>query len=276
MVAAEAPAEVFSEADRDRILATLKEMTDRPRCNRIMGCHGAVVLASYGPAVAEPLADILDKNPRADGYWYFELIRLLGQLGSPRALTTLHTLLQDSVRWEVPIRAAQALGHLASATSRAPLEAALARATAGDDVALQAAAHGALARVDPAQASTHRAALVALVPRDAEGIAAIPPVILDILIEEVQMTRVPEALPGVRLAALHDNRFVRAQALDTLARLHDTGGIPYALDRLDDTLPSIRKKALVALQEITGIRTMTDPDEWRRWCERNNLAKLPE
>lgn len=240
-----------------------------------MGCPGAVKLAGYGPAIVPGLADVLRQNPRADGYWYFELIKLLGQSRDARALDVLHALLDDTGRWEVPIRAAQALGHLGMAASRAPLEAALARATENDNVALAAAAHGALAHVVPAEASAHRDALAALVPQDAAAVEATPPVILDILVEEVRMARLPKALPGVRLAILNDNRFVRAQALDTAASLHDTGAIPYALVRLEDELPSVRRKALTALQEITGIRTMTDPAQWRAWCERNGVADIP-
>jgi len=265
-----------SEEERAAILEILREMADRPKCNRIMGCPGAVKLAGYGRAIVPGLADVLAQNLRADGYWYFELIKLLGQSKDARALPILHALLEDPRRWEVPIRAAQAIGRLGFAESRAPLEDALGRAVEGDNVALQAAVHGALTHVAPSEADAHRDALLALVPQDAAAVEATPPVILDILVEEVRMGRIPRALPGVRLAVMSDNRFVRAQALDTLARLSDTGGIPYALARLDDKLPSVRRKALTALQEITGIRTMTDPAQWRRWCEKNGLAEIPE
>lgn len=259
---------------RALLLATLRELARRPACNRIMGCQPLVTLAQMGRDVVPALNRVVADNPRADGYWFFQIIALLGQLDDDRALPTLHGLLDDA-RWEVPIRAAQALGRLARPASVEPLRAALARGERRDDPALVAVTLGALSRVEPARAREHRDALAALIPHEPAHIAEIPSVILDILIEVVREVRLPQALPAVRVAALDDNRFVRAQALDTLARLQDTGGIPYALDRLDDELPSIRKKAMAALQAITGIHTMDDAAQWRAWCERNGVAALP-
>lgn len=274
---ASAPGELGAELDPERrahLVATLKELARRPACNRVMGCRPLVTLAQMGRDIVPALNRVVADNPRADGYWFFQIIALLGQLDDDRALPTLHGLLDDP-RWEVPIRAAIALGRLARPASVEPLRAALARGEERDDPALAAAALGALSRAEPARARAHRDALAALIPDDPELIGEIPSVILDILIEIVREVRLPQALPVVRAAALDDNRFVRGQALDTLARLQDTGGIPYALDRLDDELPSIRKKALAALQAITGVHTMDDPAQWRAWCERNGVAKLP-
>lgn len=274
--AAPPPGPTLTPEAQQTILATLRAMAHRPSCNRIMGCPGLVTLAQYGPAAVPLLADVLDKNRGADGYWYYQLIALLGQLGDPRALPVLHALLEDT-RWEVPIRAAEALARLGAPESGPHLTRALARAESDPDaqLALAAAARVGLMRTDPERATTHRDAFVALVPTTAAGVEATPPVVLDILIALVRDARTPRALPGVRLAARHDNRFVRAQALDTLASFQDTGGIPYALALLDDKLPSIRQKALAALQRITGIHTMTDHAAWRQWCEKNNLATLP-
>ncbi len=251
-------------------------MKARPQCNRVMGCPGLVTLSNYGRAAVPLAVEAVEAEPRADGYWLLQLVRLLGQLDDDRALPLLHRLSVTPGRWEVRIRATQALAHLARPASLAVLEDTLSRASEGGNIALEAAARFALSRVAPSRAAAERAALVDLVPRDRQGLAATPPIILDILIEIVREARLPRALHGVRLASRSDNRFVRKQALKTLAALQDTGGIPYALERVEDPIPSIRRQALTTLQTITGMRTMTRPRQWRQWCERNGLATVPE
>ena len=73
-------------------------------------------------------------------------------------------------------------------------------------------------------------------------------------------------LPAVRLAARHRSAFARKQAVRTLGALRDAVGVGVCVARLDDELPSIRRAALTALQDITGERSRTDPAVWRAWC----------
>ncbi|MCB9733306.1 MAG: HEAT repeat domain-containing protein [Deltaproteobacteria bacterium] len=251
-------------------------MRHRPSCNRIMGCPGKVALMQEGRAVVPLLVARVRGASRADdGYWLTAIIDLLGQLGDERARPLLETLLEDS-RWELPIRAAQALGRLGPGPSRALLEDTLRRAQEVHHAALVGALHLALTRLPGDAGRAHRDALVVMLPQTYEGLAAIPPIVLDLLVEFVREARLPKALPAVRLLIRHDNRFVRAQSLETAAALRDTGALPYAYDRLEDPIPSVRKRALEALQTITGAHRLSDPDAWKQWCAQHGCDALPE
>jgi len=275
--AAPAPSDeaALTAEEEAEVEAIVSQMLHRPSCNRVMGCPGAVALMQLGPPVAPKLVELLETAGTADGYWIIKLIELLGQLPGEEGRRHLEGLLGDP-RWEVRLRAAQALGNLGDGRSRGAVEAALERQLQqAEDLAFRAALHFALTRLPGGDRAGHRAALLRLMPLDPASVARTPPMVLDILIELVRIARIPEALPGVRLAVLSDNRFVRGQALKTLGALQDTGGLPYALHALEDELPSLRREALDALQAITGIRTMTDPVQWRRWCERHDCEALP-
>ncbi len=254
-------------------MSALRELTDRHKCNRISGCPPATSVLSHGPDAVEPILKLLAANPRANGYWVTKLIQLLGQIESPAVIAPLERMLSDK-RWDVPIRAAQSLGRRKSSGSLSALTTLLERANKDKNVALSGAARYALSQVSP-DPRTHRKALADLVPATSGALGAIPAPVLDILIELVRDARLPHALPGVRQAALHTNRFVREQALLTLAALQDTGGVPFALHRLDDPLPSIRRQALATLQRITGIRTMHNITQWRAWAKRHKMDVIP-
>lgn len=274
-----APAEDAPDLDdaaRARANETIDAMRSRPACNRIMGCPGEVALMQEGRAVVPLLvARLRAATPRDDGPWVTALIDLLGQLGDERARPPLESLLEDR-RWELPIRAAQALGRLGPEPSRAVLEDTLRRAQEADHVGLVAALHLALGRLPGEAGAGHRDALTALLPTTLPGLEAVPPIVLDLLVEFVREARLPRALPGVRLLILHDNRFVRTQALETAAALRDTGALPYAYNRLGDRVPTVRRRALEALQTITGVHKMSDPDGWRQWCGQHGCDTLPE
>lgn len=265
----------LDETERIAALETLKGMKHRPNCNRISGCPGAVALIQHREAAVPFLLEQLAAASRADGYWVYTLVDLLGQLTDVRARPALEALLRDR-RWGMNARAALALARLKHPGSQQALEAAHAHATLKKDGPLQAmTAHG-LALIQPSQRRRYHAEIAALIPTDAKTQLAMPPIILDVLVEAVREAQVPAALPGVRLATLSGNRFVRAQALDTIAALRDTGGLPYAYANLSHELPSIRRRAMHALQRITGAKTLVDAASWKAWCGQHGCLTLPK
>ena len=72
---------------------------------------------------------------------------------------------------------------------------------------------------------------------------------------------------------MHKDRFTRMASLETLAALKDREGIPYAVTRLDDPSPGVKRQALRTLRVITGKRALTRPEHWRDWCEQRQCLK---
>lgn len=261
-------------AQRAAALETLTKMKHRPSCNRISGCPGATALMQHRRAVVPFLLEQLAAEPVSDGYWVYALVDLLGQLDDARARPLLETLLEDR-RWAIDARAALALGRLRLLASQPALQAAHQRAVIGKDLTLHAMTAYALARLRPSERARFHGEIAELLPTRQEALFEIPPIILDVLIEAVREAQVTSALPAVRLAALNENRFVRAQAIDTLAALRDTGGLPYAYANLSHALPSIRRRALHALQTITGSTSLVDAASWKAWCEQHACTTIP-
>ncbi|MFO0751625.1 MAG: HEAT repeat domain-containing protein, partial [Myxococcota bacterium] len=98
---------------------------------------------------------------------------------------------------------------------------------------------------------------------------------LDVLVVLAGELRATQALPGIRWAATSENRFVSVHALEVLANLQDTGGIPYVLTRVEDANPTIRRTAIDALQRITGAGFETAA-QWRTWAKAHALADIPK
>lgn len=271
--AAPGPAPVEPE-----VSGALAAIRDRRQCNRVTGCPGLTVLLQRVPAAIGPVIDLLRERGRTDAYWVEVLLAFLGQSDRPEAITPVSAFVRDT-RWTPRLEAVLALGRLhrhAQPESGDLLASALKMAEASRDLAWQAAILHALARLDPSSARTHEAALLALYPVDPVEIQAVPPPILDWLVRVASEARLTRAAPLLRGACLSDNRFVGVSALTAVAALQDTGAIPFALSRLEDRQPAIRKAALRALQAITGSRTLVEVAEWRAWAAQKGLADLPE
>jgi HEAT repeat protein len=260
------------------VTQALAELQVRQKCNRVTGCPPLTVLLQRVPAAIGPVIALLRERGRADAYWIEVLLSFLGQTDRPEALPALAPFVRDR-RWTPRLEAVLAVGRLHRHTrpeTRDLLEAALKMAESSGDVAWQAALHHALARLEPSAARAHEAALLALYPVDPVQIQAISPPILDWLVRVAGEARLTRAAPLLRGACLSDNRFVGVTALQTVAALQDTGAIPFALSRLDDRQPAIRRAALLALQTITGSRPVTEAEAWRKWAADKGLAELPE
>ena len=248
------------------VTEALDAIRDRQRCNRIMGCDPAVTLAQHGRAAVPAILEALGDSPQGS-YWVVRLISLLGQLDDERALPFLHGMLADN-RWELRCEAAVALGRLKRQASHEALQAAYGRARADKDLPFEAALLLALDRMNgTVDGGAPREVLAARLPTDREILGPMNPGFFRFLVDVVRFSRLPSGLPMVRLGAVHRDRFVRLSSLATLGALQDTGGIPYAVGRLDDPLPSVKRAALGALQEITGSRSLTEPEQWKAWCE---------
>ncbi len=256
----------------------LREMRSRPKCNRVSGCPATTTLLSAGHAATPLVAQALAERGPRDAPWIGFLIELLGQLDDPRAIPTLVELL-DQPRWEYAARAAHALGRLALPEARPAVDAALARARAAERP--NAAVVGALLyaqdrladRAAPGfreASDARRAELLAFLDGGPEELARLNPAVYALALEIVRDWRLSAALPAARLAGQHPGRFVRYEALKTMARLQDTGGIPVAMRLLDDSSPGVRRQAVATLQAITGATGLTDAEAWRAWCERHD------
>ncbi|MCB9729258.1 MAG: HEAT repeat domain-containing protein [Deltaproteobacteria bacterium] len=265
---AAAPAPEVAAAPDAELGAALTAMRDRHRCNRLMGCEPAKVVASRGSAAVPALLDTLEQGRGADGFWMLALLDLLGAADDERALPLLERWLSDP-RWEVRTRAALALAKLGRPSSAEALQAALAAARGRrGDVAFEAALMLALVRLgETVQGQPARAALQERLALDHGELATMNPGFYAVLTEIVARADLPEALPLVRLGITHRDRYVRIGAIAAAGSLHDTGAIPFLVGRLDDRLPSVRRAAVAALREITGSQGLTDAAQWTAWCE---------
>ena len=184
----------------------------------------------------------------------------------------LHEALKQS-RWEVRCRAALALARIADPKSITPLTALLER---HHDMTSDAAALHALAALGQAVGGAPaRQALSALLPRDRAELGTLNPGHFAFLAELVGAAQLREGLQLARWGAMHKDRFTRMASLKTLALLKDREGVPYAMTRLDDASPGVKRQALRTLRVITGKRAFTRPEHWQDWCEqRQCLAPL--
>jgi hypothetical protein len=267
-------------ADDAAVNAIIVELKDRQKCNRVTGCAPMNALLARGPAARGPVEATLRAAPKADAYWTVALTDALGQLGDPVAVGYLRELTRDA-RWEVKVMAVRSLGRLAptlDADTRAALVqelgAMLTPLAPGADPSWAGALRFALSRLDKAREAEHRAALVALVPADESAMRQMGAPFLDVLVQLAAELRLTQALPGLRWAATSPNRFVSVHALDALGAMQDTGGVPYALSRLDDINPTVRRTAMAALRSITGAGFDTAAG-WRAWAANHGLADIP-
>lgn len=278
--AADAVASPVAPTDDAAVNAIIVELKDRQKCNRVTGCAPMNALMAHGPAARAPVEAALRAAPKADGYWAVALTDALGQLGDPAAVGYLRELTRD-VRWEVKVMALRSLGRLApklDAETRAALVqelgAMLTPLAPAADPSWVGSLRFALARLDQAREAEHRAALVALVPADEAAMQQMGAPFLDVLVQLAAELRLTQALPGLRWAATSPNRFVSVHALDALGAMQDTGGVPYALTRLDDANPTVRRTAMAALRSITGAGFDT-AEAWRAWAAKHGLADIP-
>jgi hypothetical protein len=275
---AEPQAVVAPEAPVDpEVARLLAEVRERQRCNRVTGCPAMTGLLQRVPAAIGPVSELLRAQGRGDGYWIEALLDFLGQSDRPEALETLAPFARDR-RWAPRLRAAVAIGRLhrhATELTRDVVREGLKMAEASGDTAWLAALLMAQARLEPARAGELEARLLSLYPTDPAAIRQIPPPVLDWLVMVATEARLSRAAPLLRGACLSDNRFVAISALTGVAAQQDTGAVPFALSRLDDVQPGVRRAAMLALQTITGSRTIDTAADWRAWAVREGLSALP-
>ena len=66
-----------------------------------------------------------------------------------------------------------------------------------------------------------------------------------------------------------NNGYVRAMAAWALGRIRDRRAIEPLIDGITDESSDVRKRAPLALKEITGQDFGKDPAKWREWWEKN-------
>lgn len=237
----------------------LRDVRDKRRCNRVMGCPPIDALVRAGVVSVNPMVDLL-RTTRGDAPWRTELVRALGTIGHRDALPLLRELVSDPL-WLMRTEAAVALGRLHDAESVPALERLLAGSTDPDHAAEHAAAGYALARLGQAEVG-HAAVLRTLTP---EAVARNNWGFTTIAVDLARELALREALPGIRAAAGHQDVFLRKAAFAALAQLRDGGANRALVDALGDHIPSVRSAARDALEAITGEKR-TDA-AWRTWCD---------
>ena len=248
------------------ITTALISIQDRQQCNRIMGCKPSLELQQHGTSAVGPILQAVTSTT-TDRYWRVRLIEVLGQLGDARATPALERLLSSS-RWEIRCRAAIGLARLGSKTSVPRLQRMVREHPDPDDPVTRVAALVALDRLGATfDGAPARERLALAFPTNPDVLGPLNPGYYSFLAEAVREARLTSAIEVVRLGARHRDRFVREASLRTLGALQDTGGIPIAVGRLEDPLPTIQRLAIVTLQQITGSHTLTTAEQWRAWCE---------
>jgi len=272
-----APAIAAPDEAQLRVTAALEAIVDRHKCNRVTGCPPLVSLMQDLPEAVPATLQLLAVRGGGDGYWIEMLIEMLGQSDDPTTLRALEAYSRDK-RWTVKLRAVVALGrmknHLTDNT-RDLLAEAETMAAASGDVAWLAAVVAARSEVIPAEREALRARLLTLYPTTREAVEAAPAPVLDWLVMVAVGIRLTEAAPTLRWACLSTNRFVSVSAIDGVGRFQDTGAVPYLLTRIEDVQPTVRRRAIEALQNITGMRQAETPAEWRAWAKAHDLDTIP-
>ena len=249
----------------------LYALMDKRSCNRVMGCDPAIAILQHGRAATPKILEFLERTPLDGRYWQIRAMDILGQLGDTRSVSFLTRALGEP-RWEVRARSALALGRIADQRSAAPLLEALNKR---EDIATKSAALFALSALKQrVNGGSAREALIALLPLEQDTLGSLNPGQFAFVAELVGAAQLRECLQVVRWGALHKDAS-RMSSLETLASLKDREGIPYAITRLDDPSPGVKRQALRTLRVITGRRAFTRGEHWKDWCEqRRCLAPL--
>lgn len=235
----------------------LRDVRDKRKCNRVMGCPPVEALLRAGVVSVAPMVELL-RQSRGDAYWRPVLVRALGTIGHRGALPLLREQLTDPL-WLIRTEAAIALGRMRDAESIDTLRSLLARADGEDKVAERAALGYALERlgVEGGRGALAEVLTPEAVSRNNWGYTAIA-------VELAAELGIRETLPGIRAAAKHPDVFLRKAAFAALGALRDGEAARLLVDGLDDSIPSARSVARGALEALTGEERTEE--EWRRWC----------
>lgn len=259
---------VVSAQQTEAVVATLKAMSVRQACNRVMGCKAATLLLGHGPVAIPVLAKVVQDNPRLDKWWLVKAIDVIGQMGDKAAVPMLVSLLKDW-RPELRARAAIGLARIADPSAHAALLDAAKQPAELTDPATRGAIDFALDRTagGKTKASDHQADYLSRWPKGREAMHKTVATVVGMLAEIAAQWPVPAAAPQLRDALEHPSPFGRIEAIRAVARLRDKASIPALIRRLDDKQPSQRRAAMHALGMIVGTASLSSVDGWKRWCE---------
>lgn len=273
-----APAPASENDNSAAVIKILRTMSVARNCNRVMGCKSSIDLLKIGAAAFPVIARFVTENPRLDKWWLVKVIDVVGQVRDERAVAILGGLLTD---WRPELRARAALGlaRLRFQSARPYLTNAQTywsdRKGEGDP-----ATHGAIAYAlertsGRVRNPSYKTAYLAQWPQTRErNHRTIAPVI-GVLCEIARSWHLKDAIGFVRHSLDHPSPFARIEAIRAAGALRDVGAVAALIDRLSDALPSQRRaarKALVAITDQKGLRTL---DDWKRWCERQRCRDVP-
>ncbi len=253
------------------IVATLKAMSVRRDCNRVMGCKPSVALLQHGAAALPVIAQLVANNPRLDKWWLIKVIDIVGQIDDEGAAPVLSSLLTD---WRPELRARAALGlaRLRFSSAHEALALAQKHFAEGSEQQRDPGTTGAIAFAlhrtskGATRSPAFKAAYLEAWPQTRLEIHSTLATIVGILAEIARDWRLDAALPMVRHALDHPSPFARIEAIRAAGAMRDVKAIGPLVGRLDDPQPSQRRAAIAALQQIVGTRELTSEADWRRWC----------
>lgn len=245
----------------------LRELTSRKKCNQVMGCPALEEVVKLGEVSVPELIRILEGSPSIAPFRPF-VLEALGKIGDKAATKTLLKELAPPF-WPNRVAAIVSLGRIRDRSAVTSLREILNKPDAYQPATLAAAGY-AMYRMGDRNYADQITSLTT-----PEAIQTVNWGYTRIALELATELGLIEALPGARIALLHDDYFLRSQAIETIRILKDRHAVPEIIRMLNDPIPSLRQKARSTLQELSGLPLMRAGD-FSHWCQGQGLCPLPK
>ena len=254
------------EAVDEPMRLALEHVRDRFKCNRISGCPAAGVLLGYGWK-ATPFLTQLFTNAPPRTVWRPRIVCLLAEVGDPAAAPVLLEALRTG-RDEERGCAIWGLWRVDERSEDEEIRR-FARSPGGfSGAAARLAARWVYHQRD--EDGFDDLFVEELAVRAGQSLASVP---VSWGLRLCGMSGSPDCSAALAVASRHPTFVVRRAVLDLIEAKPGTAHVPLLLGLLADPIPSIARRARVALVRVSGQPQIRGVAAWRAWWRESGSNK---
>jgi HEAT repeat protein len=243
----------------EKVTHIIRTMGGRQQCNRLTGCNLAQELGRLGPTASTAIQTVYRKT-KGDAHGRIQLINAVSRTGDRNAGNFLMDVLRSD---RLPPSRVEALYGIARLGLKVHLQSLVNLADTLDskrDQGVLLALGYALDRLGSPRGKPMIEKHFVLPPLDSRRWDQLQPGIY-----AAGILRLTALRPQLEVLIKRSDPFTRRDAVTALGRMRDRAAIKPLIECLQDDMPSVRREALNALQQITGFRHKESYDEWKRW-----------
>jgi HEAT repeat protein len=247
----------------EQVTRVIRTMGGRQQCNRLTGCNLAQELGRLGPSASAAIQAVYRKT-KGGAHGRIQLISAVSRTGDENAGNFLMDVLRSDRLPPARVEAAYGIARLGL---KAHLQSLVDLADTLDpqrDQGVLLALGYALDRLGSALGRPMIEKHFVLPPPDSRRWDQLQPGIY-----AAGILRLTTLRPQLEILLKRSDPFTRRDAVTALGRMRDRAAVRPLIECLRDDMPSVRREALKALQQITGYRHKESYDEWMRWWNTN-------